>query len=155
CERFERSAPVRAELATLALDRGDYDAAKAQAEASLTRDNDCVEARWVTAELLRLSGRLEEALAAYRWVIDYYNRAPRIESAEDLVLLGRGVAEHARWTRNSSQFRRLISELFPASLAREANYWPAHLEAARLYLEKFNDADAAEEIGKGLAINPN
>jgi tetratricopeptide (TPR) repeat protein len=154
-ERFEKSAAVRSELAQLALDRSDYDAAKSNAEAALARDKDCVAARWVTAELLRLSGRLAEAELAYRWFIDYYNRAPRIESAEVLVIIGRGAAEHTRWTRNSSQFHRLISEVLPTALARATNYWPAHLEAAQLYLEKFNDADAAAQIGKGLAINPN
>ena len=45
--------------------------------------------------------------------------------------------------------------MLPAALAREPSYWPAHLHAALLYLEKFNEADAAVEIVRGLAINPN
>src|SRR5262245_18320748 len=38
CERFDKSAAVQAELATLGLDRGDYDAAKQHADAALARD---------------------------------------------------------------------------------------------------------------------
>src|SRR5205814_1540669 len=128
---------VRAELALLALIHGDHEAAKEHSEAALALDKDCVAARWVAAELLRLSGRLKEAQNAYGWFIGFYNRAPRIDSADDLILIGRGVAEHARWTRNSTQFRRLINEVYPAAIARDADCWPAHLETARLYIEKF------------------
>ena len=95
-------------------------------------------------------GKLEEAERAYAWFTTYYNRAPRVSSAEDLVFVSRGVAEHARWTRNSGQFRRLVNEVLPAAVAREPNFWPAHLESALLYLEKYNEADAAAEIRAGL-----
>ena len=53
-----------------------------------------------------------------------------------------------------SSFAASSAELFPAALRLEQNFWPARLEAARLYVEKYNEADAATEITAGLAINP-
>src|SRR5262245_32002565 len=153
-ERFPKSAAIRAELAQLAIARGEYAAASESTAAALALDRDCVVARWCQAELLRLAGKLDEAQTAYGWFIGYYNRAPRIEDPAVLLFIGRGVAEHARWTRNSRQFGRLVNDVYPAALAREANYWPAHLQSALLYLEKFNEADAATELARGLAINP-
>jgi tetratricopeptide (TPR) repeat protein len=154
-ERFPKSAPIQAELSLLSLARGDHVAAAKQAAAALAIDKDCLAARWAQAELLRLEGKLNEAQNAYGWFIGYYNRSPRIENPDDLVFIGCGVAEHARWTRNSSQFRRLVNEVYPTALTREPSFWPAHLELARLFLEKFNQADAVAEIARGLAINPN
>src|SRR5262249_38932050 len=101
-----------------------------------------------------LAGRLDEAEWGYGWFVSYYNRSPRIDQPGDLVLIARGGAEHTRWTRNSSQFRRIVNDIFPAVLAREPNYLPAHLQAAPLYLDKFKEAEAAGEMAGGLAINP-
>ncbi len=148
-----KSAAIPAELAVLALDRGDHDAAAKHVAAALELDDDSVPARYVQAELLKASGKLTEAQEAYAWLGKFYNRATRIDDPQSLVLLGRGVAEHARWTRNSNQFRRLVSDVYPAALRQDKQFWPAHLEAAQLYLEKFNEPDAASEIAAGLAIN--
>jgi cellulose synthase operon protein C len=154
-EKMPAEAGLQAELALVALDRGDLDAAQSRAAKAIELDKDCVGARWVQAEVLKGVGKLNEAERAYAWFTTYYNRAPRVNSDEELVFVSRGVAEHARWTRNSGQFRRLVNELLPAAVAREPGYWPAHLEAAKLYLEKYNEADAAAEIARGLAINAN
>jgi cellulose synthase operon protein C len=113
-----------------------------------------VPARWAAAELLRTSGKLDEAQRAYAWFIGYHNRAPQIDDPWDLVHIGRAVAQHARWTRNSNQFRRLVSDFYPGALRREPDFWPARLEAAQLFAEKYNAPDAAAELAAGLAINP-
>ncbi|MEX2176694.1 MAG: tetratricopeptide repeat protein [Pirellulaceae bacterium] len=152
--RFAKSADIPAELAMLALDRGDAAAAARHQAAALALDPDCVAARWVAAELLRLAGDMDGAQRAYGWFVAYYNRAPPIADPAALVCIGRGVAEHARWTRNAGQFRRLVQDVYPQALALDADHWPAHLQAALLYLEKYNEADAATEITAGLAINP-
>ncbi|HEX5106412.1 MAG TPA: tetratricopeptide repeat protein, partial [Pirellulaceae bacterium] len=151
---FPTSAEIQAELALLALARGNEEGAQKQSAGALALDKDCVAAHWVRAELLKHEGRLKEAEQAYAWLTDYYNRAPRIDDLQQLIWIGRGAAEHARWTRNSKQFRRLVSELYPSALRLEKDFWPARLEAAQLYLEKFNQSDAAAEIAAGLAINP-
>src|SRR6185436_20070842 len=33
-------------------------------------------------------------------------------------------------------------------------YWPAKLESGRLYLEKYNEADAARDLKAALVMNP-
>ena len=154
-ERFEESADVQAELALAAFERGDYEPAGKHAAAALALDKDCLLARWIEAELLRTSGKLDEAQRAYAWFIGYHNRAARLDDPWALVWIGRAAAHHARWTRNSNQFRRLVSDVLPAATRREPKFWPARLETARLFLEKFNDPDAQAEIAAGLAINPN
>lgn len=154
-ERLPKSAAIRGEAALLALRRGDHDQAQKHAAEALALDKDCVPAHWVQAELLRLSGKVSETQAAYAWFIGYHNRAPQIADPTDLLLIGRAVAEHARWTRNSNQFRRLVSEVYPAAWRREPAFWPAHFEEALLFLEKYNEAEATVELDRGLAINPN
>jgi len=121
-ERFSKSAAVPAVLALAAIDRGELDEARRQVDAALALDKDCVAARWADAELLRLAGRLDEAERAYGWFIRYYNRSPRIDDPGALVLIARGVAQHARWTRNSNHFRRLVNEVLPVVLERDPNY---------------------------------
>src|SRR4051812_9670246 len=74
CERFPKSAGLQAEMSNCELARGEYDLASQRAKAALALDKDCVAARWVTAELLRHCGQLENAENAYRWFVDYYNR---------------------------------------------------------------------------------
>ena len=152
--RFPESAAVQAELALAFLRSGEYEAAGQHKDAALALDKEHVKARFVEAELLKYSGQLKQAQDAYGWFVAHYNRAPRIDDPEDLVFIGRAVAEHARWTRSSNQFRRLVRDLYPAALRLEKDYWPARLEAALLYLEKYNERDAAGEISAGLAINP-
>jgi tetratricopeptide (TPR) repeat protein len=153
--RFEKSEDVQAELALTAFERGDYGAAAKHSEAALALDKDCVLARWIEAELLRTSGKLDEAQRAYAWFIGYHNRATKLDDPWELVWIGRAAAQHARWTRNSTQFRRLVSDVLPTATRREPKFWPAKLETARLFLEKFNEPDAQAEIAAGLAINPN
>ncbi|MDX1947793.1 MAG: tetratricopeptide repeat protein [Pirellulaceae bacterium] len=152
-ERFPQSAKIPAELAALALARGDLEAAEKHAAAALALDKDSVGAHLARAELLAQQGKLDEAQREYGWFAGYFARAPRIDDPFDLVLLGRGIAEHARWTRNSNTFRRLVSDVFPAAVRQDKDFWPARLEMALLFLEKFNEADALSEITAALAIN--
>jgi tetratricopeptide (TPR) repeat protein len=153
-QQFPASAEIVAELALAAFEAGDYAAAERHKSAALALDPDHVPARWLSAELLKASGKPHEALQAYAWLVNYYNRAPRIDDPEELVHLARGIAEHARWTRSSNQFRRLVGDVLPAATGREQDFWPARLESALLFLEKYNEPDAAREITAGLAINP-
>ena len=153
--RFDQSAEVQAELALAAFERGDHEPAGKHAAAALALDKDCVLARWVEAELFRASGKLDEAQRDYAWFIGYHNRAKKLDDPWKLIWIGRAAAQHARWTRNSNQFRRLVSDVFPAARRIEPKFWPAHLEAARLFLEKYNEADATTEINAALAINTN
>lgn len=147
-------ADLHAELALLAFNRGDYQAATGYVEASLRFDAEQLLARWIRGELFRVTGKLDEAAKAYRWMVDYYNDH-EVKSAEALRWIGLGAAQYARWNRLSDQFQFLVTELYPDALKREPDYWPAHLEAGLLFLEKYNQEDAARELKAALALNPN
>lgn len=152
---WPENAILQAELALLAWRQGRAEDAAKRAEAALALDENQLVARWVRAELLRTSGKLDEAGAAYRWFVDYQKAHHRdITSAEDMVWIGRAAAQYARWNRLSDQFRVLVNSTFPGALRLEADYWPAHLEVARLLLEKYNQAGAAESLAGAAKINP-
>ncbi|HET6883106.1 MAG TPA: tetratricopeptide repeat protein [Pirellulales bacterium] len=143
-----------AERAALAFERGDHAAARQYVEAALKGAPDSLAAHWWQAELHRTVGEIDEAQAAYKWLVDYYNQHEEF-SPDDLRWIGLGAAEYARWRRLSSQFSFLVNELYPESLKLDADYWPARYESGRLFLEKYNDPQAMRELKAALAINPN
>ncbi len=148
-------ADLRAELARLAFDRGDYPETRNHVDASLALDADQLLARWIDGELLRTAGRLEEAEAAYRWLIRFYNEhQDGVRRAESLHWIGLAAARYARWNRLSDQFAFLVNELYPDALRLEPDYWPAHYQSGLLFLEKYNQADAAAEFDAALELNP-
>jgi tetratricopeptide (TPR) repeat protein len=147
-----QEAALPAELARAAFDGGDYAQAEKYVEATLKLDAQSLVARWVQAELQRTAGKLEEADASYKWFVDYYNEHD-IKDAESLHLVGLAAAQFARWRRLNDQFQFLINELYPQALKLEPDYWPARYEAGRLFLEKYNQAEAKKELAAALAIN--
>jgi cellulose synthase operon protein C len=150
-----KTAAPHAELALVALARGEHDAAQHSADEALKLDENNVTAHWVLAEWNRLAGRLKEANTGYKWLVDFYNRTDKIADPDVLRLIGRGAAQYARWNRLSDQFKFLVNDFYPDLIELDKEYWPAHLDAGLLYLEKFNPADAAKEFHKAAAINPN
>ena len=155
-------ADLCAELALLHLERGDTVAtgekasqADAAVAGALAIEPSHPTARWVQAELLRLRGQVKEATAAYEWFVDFYNRHQRrIVRPEDIRAIALGAAQAARWQRRPGDFRFVVNKLLPRALELNADYWPAHYEAGRLFLEKYNQADASRSLAAALAINP-
>ncbi len=78
-----------------------------------------------------------------------------MKDAESLRWIGLAAAQSARWHRQADQFHFLVNELYPDALQQDPDYWPAHYEAGMLFLEKHNQADAAQEFQAALEINPN
>ncbi|MEX2138767.1 MAG: tetratricopeptide repeat protein [Pirellulales bacterium] len=154
-DEHPKEGRIPAELARLCFERGEYEAAEKHVAAAMALDKEQPLARWLEAELYRTSGKLKEADAAYKWFVDYYNEQEEIDEPETLRLIGLAAAHYARWNRLADQSRFLVSELYPDLLKLDKNYWPAHYEAGLLFLEKFNQADAAKEFNRALAINPN
>ncbi|MEN6459607.1 MAG: hypothetical protein ABFC63_11840 [Thermoguttaceae bacterium] len=148
------SADILAELSSLSLQHGRLDQARSYASDSLHLNDNQLLARWVTAELDRLTGKLDQADRGYAWLIRYYNDH-EVEDPEQLRCIGLAAAQSARWNRQSDQFGFLVNDLYPDALQRDPDYWPAHYEAAMLFLEKYNQADAARELQAATEINPN
>ncbi len=149
-----RAAQLLAELAHLAFDRGDLDAARQFVDKALALDEHQLLARWVTAQLHQAHGRMKEAELAYEWFIDYYNAVDEIDDPEAICWIGQAAAQYARWTRNSGQFGFLVNDLYPGAVDLDEAYWPAHLQSGLLFLEKYNRPDAFQDISAALKINP-
>jgi tetratricopeptide (TPR) repeat protein len=148
-----KQAEIQAQLARLAFDRGDWTEARHCADEALRLAAEHPLARYILAEMARASGRLDEAEGHYRRLIDFYNRHD-VKQAESLRWIGRAAAQYARWNRLSDQFDFLVNDLLPSAKKLDPDYWPAHFEAGRLFLEKYNRADAAKEFQAALEINP-
>ncbi|MEQ8791178.1 MAG: tetratricopeptide repeat protein [Pirellulaceae bacterium] len=155
-EAAPNEARIPARLARLHFESGDYEACRKQLDRALQLDENELLARWLTAELHRVHGRMPQADDGYLHLVRYYNRHQRdVTRPEQLHLVGLAAGEYARWHRNSRQFSFLVNTLYPDALKLDADYWPARLEAALLFLEKYNQSDALKEITAGLAINAN
>ena len=152
-QRQPKQADLAAQLALFAWERGDQDQARTLAEAAIQLNADQLIARWVSAELHRVAGRLREAEQGYAWFIDYYNAHDRFEP-DELRWIGLASAQYARWKRNSGQFRFLVNTLYPQALKQDENYWPAHLEMAFVVSGEVQRGRCAGTPGCGLGDQP-
>ena len=148
------SADVEAELARMALDRGDHKAAQEHCERASSLDSDQLLARWIRGELFRTSGRIDEAQEVYAGLITHYGEH-EVTSPDGLRWIGSAASRYAEWNRLHDQFHFLVNEFYPDVLKLEPGYWPAHYEAGLLFLAKYNRADAAKELKSALELNPN
>ena len=105
------------------------------------------------AQLDLQNGRIEQADAGWHWFVEYYNQHD-VKDPDTLRLIGAASAQYARWHRLHDQFGFLVNNFWPDVLELEKGYWPAHYEAGLLYLEKYNNADAAREFKAALELNP-
>jgi tetratricopeptide (TPR) repeat protein len=142
-----------AEQARLKFDAGDYDQAQTLVEAAERLDPKLPLSRWIEIELHCVAGRLDEAESGCRQLIRYYNDR-EISDPETLRWIGQAAARFARWNRQTDQFDFLVNTLYPDALQAQADYWPAKYEKGKLFLEKFNYADAVAELRGALGINP-
>src|SRR5690606_10537966 len=83
-----------------------------------------------------------------------HDALPIFVRPEDLRAIALGAAQAARWQRRPGDFRFVVNTILPKALELDADYWPAHYEAGRLFLEKYNQADASRSLSAALAINP-
>ena len=148
------AAALQSELALLAFDRGDYPAATEAATAAIKLDAQQLPARWVTAELHRTAGRMNEANAAYLWLVDFHKAHSKLKNSDALRWIGLAEAQYSRWNRLPQHFSSLVNDLYPRAIELDPDYWPAHYEAGLLFLEKYNASEAAKEFKQALAINP-
>jgi tetratricopeptide (TPR) repeat protein len=149
----EKHADIQAQLARLAYERGDYDESRHHVAEALTLAAEQPLGLYIKAELARTSGRIEEAERGYHRLIEFYNNH-EVKDPDGLRWIGRAAAEYARWNRLSDQFDFLVNDLYPNAVKLDSDFWPAHFEAGRLFMEKYNRADAAKEFQAALEINP-
>ncbi len=150
---FPNDARFVAESAWLAHDEGAADRAGELVTQALKLDAAQPLAHYVQALLDTEAGRLDAADKGYHWFVDFYNHRD-IKDPDVLRLVGLASAQYARWHRLQDQFGFLVNEFWADTLAANPDYWPAHYEAGRLYMEKFNEADAERELKAAVSANP-
>lgn len=148
-----KSAEALAARSELLLELGQWDDAEKDADAAIAAQADNVRARYVKACLLRERGNTKDALEGFRWVVRYYN-AKDTFTADELVYVGLGAAEFARWTNNSKQFSFILNDVLKDALKEDKDFWQAEQLAGELLLEKYNRPDAIEAFDNALKINP-
>lgn len=153
-EKQPQAALLLAEGALLALERGDDSACPDLVARALKLDPSSVLAHYVRAELLAGTGKLDDALADFSWLVDHYN-ASDISDCDELLWIGRGAAQFARWKRLSDQFRFLVNDFYPDLAEASPACWQAQIETARLFAEKYNEAEAAKSLEAAASANPN
>ncbi len=153
-EKHPRVAKLPSELAQLAFQPGEHQTAKRHIDRARGLAKNQLTARRLFGDLARVSGDLDTANSAYGWLVDYYNNNEIEWSAEQLHEIGLAAAVDARWNPGANQFSFLVNDLYPEILNRDPTYWQAHLESARLFLEKYNEPDANRELQAALTINP-
>lgn len=152
--KVSETTAVLSRRAELAFQRSDYAVAQAFVDKALQVEPENVMARWLAAELHRVAGRLKQAEEGYQGLTDTYNALPDVSRAEDIRVFGWAASRVARWKRRSDDFRVLVNDLLPSALQTNDNFWPAHVDAALLFLEKYNRVAAKSEIENARRINP-
>jgi tetratricopeptide (TPR) repeat protein len=156
--RFPENADIPATLADWAFDSGDRKGAEKFSEAALKIDPHHVLARWVALRLMDSEGRRDEATNAAEWFIKLRNDAPDTFSAQDMVIAGQAAERFYRASTTGEQLAEslsdIITELYDAAIAADANCWQAHWAAGKLFLSGYNEKRAIPELQKALRINP-
>lgn len=153
-EKHPSSAALLAAAAEADYSQGDYPRGDKRLAAALEREP--LHPHSLRLDANRLE-RLGDLAAAARRRLQAWGVAQRDReklAPDDLLQIARALGDYARRSKSPEFFQRLVKDLYPALLAREPNAWSAHADLARLYLEKYNEADAAEALQAGLAINP-
>jgi len=153
-KQFPKEAAIFAEQARLALDQGELPLAASAAKRARELDDASITARYVQAELLRLEGKLDDSLQGYLKLVAVMNRLQSVKDPYDLRIVGLAAARYARLSKSKGIYEKLVNELQPAALQLNENFWPVHLDSTFLFQEKYNEADANEQLQAGLAIHP-
>jgi len=155
-----KNAELPARLANLYLIRGDWPAAEAAMRHALTLDANHLLARWVEARLFELHGELDKSLASCKWFVDRFNekKSEIAKNADALLLIGQAAERYYRATARGEELKDslvdVITEIYEAALAADANCWQAPWLVGRLYLSGYNERAATRELARAQQINP-
>ncbi len=149
-----KNASLHALLGRIHLDRGDWDAAEKTLGQALRLEPDCLPALWYQSELHLLRGQLDQAAEIYRTVVQHYLDHQEQLSAEELLFVALAGAQHARWNKLHDQFSFLVNELLPDVLRLQPKDYRAWYQSGRLFLEKYNRAEALRCLQNALKLNP-
>ncbi|WP_020469275.1 tetratricopeptide repeat protein [Zavarzinella formosa] len=157
-KRTPKNPDIRAWLANLDYDIGNWDDALKTAEEVIKAEPEHFIARWVRARYYRDTGDAAKADTEMRWFVRTYSQRDNddkpIKNPDELLIVGMAAAENARWHSLGDQFRFLINDLYPDVLKFEPDCWMAEHDIGMLLLEKYNRPEATQAFDNALKINP-
>ena len=138
-------------LGEVLLHRGRLDEAAAAFERADSRGaRDSLVARLNLAELRFRRGHRREALATFDSFIDVYNRNRGLPAP---VLTAVGTAVRHLGRTNPDLFRDAL-RAFDEAVAADSAYLDPRIRTGRLFLDKYNSADARRTFQEVLTLNP-
>lgn len=153
-----KDARLKARQAELFHQRGRWDDAFKAASAALDDDKDNILAHWVLGQIHRERGDTRKADAEFRWLVRTFTQRSNddkdVTDPDELLVIGLGGAENARWNRLADQFEVIVSDVWEDAVKNDKGYWPAEYQIGVLMLEKYNRRDALAAFDKALTINP-
>ncbi len=111
---------------------------------------------WVRGRLLETLGRRQDAMACYGSMASVVDAGAYRHDARALVALGHVLNRHSILTgkRASEQARNILHNYFQEAYQRvDKTYWPAHVAAGMLLLEKHQPKTALKEFQLAAKIN--
>jgi tetratricopeptide (TPR) repeat protein len=156
-KELPRNADLLGRRAELLYLRGRWDEAEKTAAAALAIKEDHFPARWVQGQVYRDRGEIDKADEEFRWFVRTYtqraNADMEITDPDDLITVGLAGSERARWHQLAEQFRFILNEIYAETVKQDKDFWWGEYYAGRLYLEKYNKADAGKSFDRALVIN--
>ena len=147
---------LRELLIELLLARGRHDRAGELLEKLRPAEHASPRVDYLAGQLAYATGDLEQADAFFQAAAqqaEIGQRPLELIDADRLHAAGLAAGIVADWSGDSEAYRNLVQTFFPALIARRPDFWPAHLEMARLFAAKFNTPAAVTSRNKALAIN--
>ncbi len=154
------AAELAGTLADLQFERGEWAEADRLVEQALKADENQLRARWVKAKLHDVRGQADEALAAWRWFIDYQNaHQDQVGKSADALLLAGQAAERyyrvkARGEQLSETLNEVINELYEGAIKLDPRCWQGAWLQGKLFLSGYNERGALKEFSRAIRINP-
>ena len=111
---------------------------------------DSLQARLQQALTAYEAGRTDEAFKLFDTFIDSYNSGRKL-TADELVAVGIAVKHLGQ--RDPQLFKDAL-RAFDEAIAADPRHESARIELGRLFLEKYNSADARTAFAEALRINP-
>jgi len=163
-EEAIKAAPANPDLLALLADlefsRGRWEAAAERTAQARAQDDNHLLARWVDAQLLRETGKLEDAVNACRWFVDLQNeQAERLKTDPEALLLVGQAAElyfraEARGEDLAQSLNDVINVIYEQAITTDRHCWQAAWLEGRLFLAGYNERLAMPELQRALTINP-
>ncbi|QDT62962.1 tetratricopeptide repeat protein [Calycomorphotria hydatis] len=147
------AARLYAELAVITFQKGDWEEAEQHVTSAMELDSNDLLARWMRLQLLTATGKMSEAERASRWFVRYYNRVQPTDP-DELLYVALGSLQYARWRRVHAVFNFVLNEICRDIRKADDRDWRGHHLAGVILLEKFNRAEALDELQQAEKINP-